>query len=317
MRLCALSVDLDEIGLYHRIHGLPPPDSEVANLVYDVAFDRWLEFAEAQHMHLTFFVVARDLLRASNAERLRRALQLGHEIGSHSLDHLYDLTRRSRAEQRQQVEGALDLFERTLGVRPQGFRAPGYTVTDGLLEVIAAAGHSYDSSVFPCPAYYAAKAAAFAALAARGRQSESILDTPKVLRAPTRPYIIDAPYYQPARGLGQEHEGRRGLVELPIQVTRGARLPYIGTGLVLAGRAGARFLTEMVIGEPLINLELHGIDLLGEDDGVGQSLRAYQPDMRASSAAKRQIFDGVLLRLRRASYEPITLRGAAAELLGA
>ena len=38
----------------------------------------------------------------------------------------------------------------------------------------------YDSSVFPCPAYYTAKAAAISLLRMRGRQSRSIIDDPRV-----------------------------------------------------------------------------------------------------------------------------------------
>ena len=41
-----------------------------------------------------------------------------------------------------------------------GFRAPGYTITDEVFDVLAELGVAYDSSVFPCPAYWAAKAAA-------------------------------------------------------------------------------------------------------------------------------------------------------------
>jgi hypothetical protein len=307
MRLCALSVDLDEIHLYHRIHGLPAPHPLRANVVYDLALGRWLEFARRHELPLTLFVVGSDALRPENARQLLRAAELGHEIGSHSKDHLYDLTRRPADEQREQVEGALEILQVTLGARPRGFRAPGYTVTDELLGIVAQAGHTYDSSVFPCPAYYAAKAAAFAALAARGRRSESILDTPRVLAAPTRPYRVGTPYYR--RRTDAADDGP-GLLELPIQVTPGARLPYIGTGLILAGRVGARLLTAMVIGEPFVNLELHGIDLLGKDDGLGELLGAYQPDARLALAKKQRALDEVVSALRAADYRFVTLAEA-------
>ena len=47
-------------------------------------------------------------------------------------------------------------------------------------------------------------------------------------------------------------------------------LPFIGTALVLAGPDGARLLTRTVLGESFVNLELHGIDFLGIDDGLGE-----------------------------------------------
>jgi predicted deacetylase len=78
-------------------------------------------------------------------------------------NHLYDLTRRERSVQTRQVVEANERIQARLGVRPEGFRAPGYTMNDQLMSVLHEAGFSYDSSVFPCPAYYAAKAAALLA----------------------------------------------------------------------------------------------------------------------------------------------------------
>jgi hypothetical protein len=304
-RQCALSVDLDPVVLYHRIHGLESPDPDAANALLDLALDRFLEFSAELGAPLTLFVVARELERPSFAERLRRALALGHEIGNHTLDHPYDLVRRSRAEQREQVAGAADAIERTLGVRPRGFRAPGYLMTDELLAVVKESGHVYDSSVFPSPPYFAAKLAAHAALALRGRRSESILAGPEMLRAPTHPYRVGRRYFE--RGAGDGH----GIVELPIQVTRGARLPFIGTALTMSGELGARALTRLVAGEPFVNLEFHAIDLLERADGL-EALRGYQPDLGVGVGRKRRIFAGVVERLRRSERRFVRLERAAA-----
>jgi hypothetical protein len=196
-----------------------------------------------------------------------------------------------REQQREQVLGAQREFEAALGLRPLGFRAPGYTVTDELLEIVREAGHLYDSSVFPCPAYYLAKAATMAAMRLAGRESQAILDEPLVLSAPTQPYRIGKPYARSGSGLW----------ELPIQVTRGPRLPYIGTALILARKLGARVLTELVIGQPFVNLELHGIDFLSAEDGLS-SLRGYQPDLSVRVSEKHAILSSVVSRLRRAGY---------------
>lgn len=306
-RLCALSVDLDPVVLYHRIHGLESPDPVAASALLDLALDRFLDLAAELGAPLTLFVVARELERPSFAERLRRALALGHEIGNHTLDHPYDLVRRSRDEQREQVGGAADAIERTLGVRPRGFRAPGYLMTDQLLEVVRECGHDYDSSVFPSPPYFAAKLAAHAALALRGRRSESIVSGAEMLRAPTQPYRVGRRYFERADARGG------GIVELPIQVTRGARLPFIGTALTLSGELGARALTRLVVGEPFVNLEFHAIDLLEASDGL-EALRGYQPDLSVSVARKRSFFRRALRRFGRAGYGYVSLSGFAAIL---
>jgi hypothetical protein len=300
MRLCSISIDLDEIPNYHAIHGLPAPIGRGATAVYDLALERFHEFSSAHGCPLTLFAIGSDMARAENALALRRMGERGHEIGNHTLHHRYDLTRLGAQEIERQVQAGITVLEGATAQRPVGFRAPGYTVTDQLFEILAASEVSYDSSVFPSPAYYFAKAAAKAAIRVQGRRSHSVLDTPAVLGAPTRPYRIGKPYWK--RG--------SGMLELPVQVTRGLRLPYIGTTLTLAGADRARWLTRQVLGEPLVNLELHGIDALDADDGL-EALRPHQPDVRVAAAQKLEAIAAAVETLRRAGYSFVLLREAA------
>jgi peptidoglycan/xylan/chitin deacetylase (PgdA/CDA1 family) len=301
MRLCAVSVDLDEIPNYFAIHGLAPPTGPEKSLVYDVAARRLAELAADVGVPLTFFAIGADLARPESAARLRAAHATGHEIANHTLDHRYDLVRAGRSEiRRQVVEGAVAI-ERVTGARPSGFRAPGYTITDEVVDVLVEAGVTYDSSVFPCPAYWAAKAVKIGAIALAGRSSRSIVDTPAVLAAPSRPYRLGRPYWR--RG--------HGLLELPVQVTRGLRLPFFGTSVTLSGPRVARWLARMCTGEPLVNLELHGIDVLDAADGL-EALRAHQPDVRVTKERKLESLRAALGELRAAGYSFVTLREAAA-----
>ncbi len=301
MRLASLSVDLDEIPNYFSIHGLGAPPELSAGLVYDVALDRLRGLADAGRLPLTLFVIGSDVARTAARDGLRAALRDGHELANHSLDHRYDLVRLGREEIRRQIEAGADAIEAATGERPVGFRAPGYTITDEVFDVLRELDVAYDASVFPCPAYYAAKTAAIGAIALRGRKSRSIVDTPSVLRAPTRPYRIGRPYWK--RG--------DGLLEIPVQVTRGLRLPFIGTSVTLAGPSRARLLAKMCIGEPLVNLELHGIDVLDADDGL-EALRPHQPDVRVDAKAKIDAILAVVEELRGAGYTFVTMREAAA-----
>lgn len=299
-KLCAVSVDLDEIRHYRAIHGLGPPAETERSLVYELGLGRLTGWATSEGLPLTWFVVGADLDVPANASRVRALAEGGDEIGCHSQNHFYDLTRRPRGEMQREVEEALDAIERVTGTRAVGFRAPGYTVSDALFEVLSEAGVQYDSSVFPCPSYYALKALAQGTLALRGRRSQSVLDTPEVLTAPVRPYRVGRPYYR--RGAG--------LLELPIQVTRGVRLPFIGTTLALAGPRGGRWLARGVVGEPLVNLELHGIDALDVDDGLG-TLGPLQRDLRVPHTRKLEAFSEVVRLLRTQGYSFVLLREAA------
>jgi hypothetical protein len=322
MRLCAVSVDLDEVPNYFAIHGLPAPAERAGSLVYDVAIDRLAELARDASIPLTLFAIGSDLVRPESAARLRAASDAGFEIANHTLDHRYDLVRLGRDEIRRQIADGAEHIERATGRVPVGFRAPGYTITDEVFAVLAELGVTYDSSVFPCPFYWAPKTAKIALIAARGRKSSSIVDTPLVLAAPTRPYRVGRPYWRrSARSIAdQEPRGgdAGGLWEIPIQVTRHLRLPFFGTALTMAGVSGARWLARGCIGEPLVNLELHGMDVLDDTDGEGSlaSLRPHQLDVRIPAKDKISALRTAIETLRTAGYEFVTLQAAAIALGG-
>lgn len=286
-RVCAISVDLDEVHHYYAIHGLAAPAAPVAHQVYDTALARFRDFASAERLPLTLFVVGSDVARSENALALRRLASEGHELGNHTLDHRYDLSRMPRAQMRAQVAGAADaLFDRT-GVRPTGFRAPGYVTSDELYAALADVGVSYSSSVFPCPYYYLAKLAKLGELWLRGRRSESIASGPELLLAPRSPYRTGQPYWRTGAGV----------LELPIQTTPRLRLPVIGTSLMLLGPERARSLVRGLAREPFVNLELHGVDLLDRADQLSE-LAPHQFDLRVSLQRKWQTLTAVVAELR-------------------
>jgi len=301
VRLCTVSVDLDEIPHYFAIHGLPEPTGPERALVYDVALDRLTDLAREVGIPLTLFVIGRDLERGESAAKVRAASRAGFEIANHTLDHRYDLVRLGREEIRRQIQEGARAIERTTGTTPVGFRAPGYTVTDEVFDVLEELEVSYDSSVFPCPAYWAAKAAAITLIALRGRTSRSIVDTPTVLAAPTGPYAVGRPYWR---------RGRGAVVELPVQVTPGLRLPFIGTSVTLWGAAVGRRLARACVGEPVVTLELHGLDVLDASDGL-EALRPHQHDVRVPVDRKLQALRGAIEELRRGGYRFVTSAEAA------
>ena len=298
VRLCSVSVDLDEIDCYLKIHGLT--SGARSHAVYDRALERISVFATNLNLPLTLFVVGRDLLRESNVVGLRRMLSQGHEVGNHSLDHLYDLTRRDAREQEHQVVAANMRIKALLGVQPTGFRAPGYTVTDGLMRVVRDCGLEYDSSVFPCPPYYAAKAAVRLRMKLQRRNSGSVMDHPRVLLAPTAPYRMGGHYWLAGAGL----------LELPIQVAGTLRLPFIGTSLTLLGRPGARLLARSLVGLDFVNLELHGLDFL-ESSEVPETLSSTQRDLRVPLARKLESLTAAVQTLRAHRYSMLRLDEAA------
>jgi hypothetical protein len=140
------------------------------------------------------------------------------------------------------------------------------------------------------------------AMKLRGRGSASIVDSPQVLRAPTEPYRVGQPYW--TRGTGP--------LELPIQVTPGLRVPYIGTTLTLAGPTRARWLTRLVCGRRFVNLELHGIDVLDQLDEL-KGLVGHQPDVKVPLRRKFDSLSAAIDTLKASGYAFRRLGEAARE----
>lgn len=303
-RLCAISVDLDEIHHYYAIHGLTPA-GEAAHAVYERGLRRFRDFAAGERTPLTLFAVGADLQRAENAALASDMARRGHELGNHTFDHHYDLSRRNEDEIARQIERANDIIEAHAGQRPVGFRAPGYTMSDAVYRALARCGMAYSSSVFPCPWYYAAKVAALARMRLAGKSSSSIISSPRVLSAPRAPYRAGQPYFRVGSGL----------LELPIQVTPRLRLPFIGTSLTALRPRLARRLAASLVGQELVNLELHGIDLLDADDGLA-ALAPHQLDVRVPLWSKWDVLTEVAAVFRRAGYSFVRLDEAARAFSG-
>ena len=288
-RRCAVSIDLDGIPCYYRIHGLGTPPLDLAHVILERALPRAANLFAARGLHVTWFVVGRDAdataalpdraARAANAERLKKLAAYGDELGNHSYSHPYELARMAPDSVDAEIANCDRVLRELTGTAPRGFRAPGYDVSPAMLESLARRGYRYDSSIFPAPGYYAAKAAVMAALSLVGRPSGAVMTNPRALVAPTVPYrpSMTAPW----------RRGQAPIVELPIAVTPGLRLPAIGTSLVALPRAIRERILGAMARRPFFNFELHGIDFAdAEKDGIPDELVARQPDLRIPVAEK-------------------------------
>lgn len=303
-RLGCVSVDLDSLHHYCRIHGLPESalPERAADLVYTEALPRFLDLCAQLSVPLTLFAIGEDLSREASARAVQQAHRAGAEIGNHSSRHDYALTRRARDQIHLDVEQGERAIAEVTGARPLGFRAPGYTLNAALYQVLSDRGYHYDSSVFPAAPYWAAKAAVMGGMRLLGRRSGAVLDTPRVLWAPRAPYRPDpsSPY---ARGGGS-------VLELPLTTASGTRFPFIGTYALTLPLPAVRALYRTTRGQPFFNFELHGIDLLDESDGIPPALARVQRDVRVPRARKQARLRDVLGWLKD-DYRLVTLAGAA------
>ncbi len=293
----SVSVDLDAVECYWRIHALPGAPPEASRFaVLRRCLPRFAELFARHGVTATFFAVGRDLDDdRDGAALLAELARAGHEIASHSQSHPYDLVRLGRAAIAREIDRAHDAIARCADRAPLGFRAPGYEISRDVMELLIERGYRYDSSVFPSVPYFGAKAAVMAAMRLLGRPSGSILGSPRVLAAPRAPY-------HPAAG-DPYRRGQLPIVELPIAVTPALRLPVIGTSLVAAPTWLRERLVAAALSATHFNLELHGIDLGDAEvdaDAFPAALVARQPDLRLPLARKRAALDATLAQARAA-----------------
>ena len=304
--IVSVSVDLDAIECYHRIHALSEAPSETArNAILRRALPRLGDLFARHGVRATFFTVGRDLQAdAEGRSVLADLTKAGHEIASHTYSHPYDLVRLGRAGIVDEIERAEASIEEACGSAPVGFRAPGYEISAELIDVLCSRGYRYDSSTFPAIPYYLAKAAVMGVLRAAGRKSGSILGSPMVLVAPQTPY-------RPAAG-SPYRRGDLPIVEMPVTVTPLLRLHVIGTTLVLSPEWLRRRLVSSALTTSHFNLELHGIDLAdAHEDGLSPALVARQPDLRVSLARKTAALEATLGEAKAAGATFLTLAQAA------
>ena len=271
---CAITVDVDGLDLYARLHGLPA--SVAGPQAWTRGVRRFLDLFDRRGIRATLFIVGQDVAVAGPARDLaQEAARKGHELANHTLTHPFDLVRRSVEAQRREVAGGAEAIEGATGRAPIGFRAPGYTVSEQLLEVVAESGHDYDASALPCPAYVLAKSAVMAGLRLRGRESSAIEGGLAAAAGPRRPH--------------RASQGG-GLLRIPISTTPFTRLPLFGATLAALGPRWLKaVLPGLLASLPLLHVELHAVDLVGVlEDGLHPSL-AVRPDPGSRSLRSKAL----------------------------
>lgn len=286
----ALSFDLDNLWSYLKTHGDPGWSAfptYLPKLLPEV-----LELLARRNLRLTFFVVGRDAVRPENAAALAGLAGAGHEAGNHSFDHEPWLHAYDRRRIEAEVRTAEEAIEAATGLRPDGFRGPGFSWSPDLLEVLADRSYRYDASTLPTflgplgRAYYFARSR-FAA-AERAERSRLFGGWADGLR-PSGPYRWVLP------------SGRR-LTEVPVTTIPGLKTPFHLSYLLYLSRF-SESLMEAYLDLALAacraagfgpSFLLHPLDFLGSEDAPGL---AFFPGMDIDRKAKTRRAGRVLDRL--------------------
>ena len=145
--IASISLDLDNQWSYMKTHGDLGWESFPTYL--HIVVPRVLNLLEELGLTITFFVVGQDAQLDENTEALRSIADSGHEIGNHSFHHEPWLHLYSRDQIVDEFERSEQAIERATGQRTIGFRGPGFSYSETVLQVLAERNYLYDASTFP------------------------------------------------------------------------------------------------------------------------------------------------------------------------
>lgn len=160
--------------------------------------NRLLDLFKRHGVQATFFVVSEFAERYPDL--IRTIADEGHEIASHTASHP-SLTSVASAEKRAELQDSKRTLEEITGRSVVGFRAPTFQLDDEVYSLLAEEGYTYSSSVMPSvpiPGFYS---------------NDFAFADPTRITTPTKE-----------------------LVELPLAVSPGLRVPVSGAWTRLLGR---------------------------------------------------------------------------------
>lgn len=277
-RVGSLSLDLDNLWTYMRIHG--DDGWETFPSYLDVVVPRFLAFLEERSISITAFIVGKDATIEANIPVLRSIADAGHEIGNHSFMHEPWLHRYSSAAVHDEISTAHEAIEAATGSRPVGFRGPGFSLTTAVLESLVSHGYVYDSTTFPTFIGPLARRYYF--------RATQLTDNERDEREALFGAFSDG--FQPNRPY-EWQMGIRNILEFPVTTVPAIRVPFHFSYLLflssISDRAArAYFATGLKmckISRTGPTLLLHPLDFLGADDAPEL---AFFPGMDMSASRK-------------------------------
>ncbi|MEO1498288.1 MAG: polysaccharide deacetylase family protein [Planctomycetota bacterium] len=291
-QVASLSLDLDNRWAYQRSLGDDAWRDRPSYL--PEVIPRIVDFLGERGLPCTMFVVGEDLTRDQDAAAIERLVAAGHEIGNHSQSHLPWMNALPADEVEREIAAAEEAITGVAGVRPVGFRAPGFGWSDELLAILARRGYEYDSSVFPTfigpVARLYVKLSGIRQKPADDTTTQQRFSTLGDALRPLKPHTIAT-----AAGVLRELPvTTMPLTRAPIHFTYVSFLAQKSRSMALAYWQTAMGLCRLRgVGPTLL---LHPLDFLGEKD---EPSLASIPGMRLSRDAKLSLLSEVLNSLSR------------------
>ncbi|MFN2487167.1 MAG: polysaccharide deacetylase family protein [Acidimicrobiia bacterium] len=288
-RLASVSLDLDNKWSYLKTHG--DPDWRSFPSYLDVLLPMVLDLLGRHSLQITFFVVGQDAALVENAQLFSMLGASGHEIANHSFHHEPWLHRKSSEEIRLELKDAHEAIGAATTQSPEGFRGPGFSLSEDTLLTLSDLGYRYDASTLPTFIGPLARAYYFrtAKLPPEARiERQQLFGSSREFFRPNTPYRWRLP--------GRE------VIEIPVTTLPWLRVPFHFSYLIYLASYSERLarayfqtaLTACRAASVEPSLLLHPLDFLGADDVSGLG---FFPGMKLDGAFKRRLVSEYLDRL--------------------
>jgi peptidoglycan-N-acetylglucosamine deacetylase len=145
--IASVSLDLDNQWSYMKTHG--DKEWETYPSYYEIFVPFILDILRELDIKITFFIVGKDAINEKNIPYLKDIIEAGHDIGNHSFQHEVWINQYSKRQMELELESAENAIFEATGVKTRGFRGPGFSWNETLLEVLHDRQYLYDSSTLP------------------------------------------------------------------------------------------------------------------------------------------------------------------------
>ena len=286
-QIASLSLDLDNQWSYMKTHG--DAGWETFPSYLDLAVPRILAFLKERDLKITFFIVGQDAALEKNHDAIRSIVDAGHEIANHSFNHEPWLHLYSREEIVEEFEKTENAIENVTGIRPVGFRGPGFSLSPAVIDVLGERGYEYDCSTLPT--YVGPIARAFYFLKSPKMSPEEREKLKKLFGKFSDGFQTLDPHFIESAG--------RQIIEIPVTTFPIVKTPIHATYLLYLSsfsKFAAKAYWQMAVAACLItgtgpSMLLHPLDFLSGEDV--DELKFF-PGMNVPTERKLGILNDVL-----------------------
>ena len=186
-RSACVSIDVDTLSSIYKGNGLTRAGGYTF-LEFRTGLASISRFFEEFRIPVTLFMVGTDLIPQPNRATVKAIAGQGHELANHSMTHPQGFRWLSESRKEKEIAEMGDLCESITGIRPVGFRSPGWNMDDSGLPVLRRLGYIYDSSVFPTLLMPAMKAAHYVSMFRQPKNDRTTMGMWRYMLAPVQPY---------------------------------------------------------------------------------------------------------------------------------